>query len=98
MDLAFSTIKELRELLDAKKISAVELAKEFLARIKKHDKDLNAFITVTEEEALAQARQADRAIAKGEAGIFTGIPFAAKDLFSVRGIKTTAASKRSEEH
>ncbi|MDP2703815.1 MAG: Asp-tRNA(Asn)/Glu-tRNA(Gln) amidotransferase subunit GatA [bacterium] len=93
MDIAFSTIKELHEFLDTKKISAVELAKEFLTRIKKYDKDLKAFITVTEEEALAQAREADQAIAAGEAGIFTGIPFTAKDLFSTRGIKTTAASK-----
>ena len=93
MDIAFSTIKELRDLLDAKKISAVELAKEFLSRIKKYDKDLNAFITVTEDEALRQAKDADAAIAAGEAGILTGIPYAAKDLFSTRGIKTTAASK-----
>src|SRR3990167_9644499 len=93
MDIAFSTIKELRDLLEAKKISAVELAKEFLSRIKKYDKDLNAFITVTEDEALRQAKDADAAIAAGEAGILTGIPYAANDLFSTRGIKTTAASK-----
>src|SRR3990167_5154594 len=93
MDIAFSTIKELRDLLEAKKISAVELAKEFLSRIKKYDKDLNAFITVTEEEALKQADEADEAIAKGEQSMLTGIPYAAKDLFSTRGIKTTAASK-----
>ena len=93
MDIAFATIKELRKLLNTKQISAVELAKEFLSRIKEYDQDLRSFITVTEEQALAQAREADRAIAAGEAEMFTGIPFAAKDLFSTRGIKTTAASK-----
>src|SRR3989344_1948719 len=93
MDIAFATIKELRKLLNTKQISAVELAKEFLSRIKEYDQDLRSFITVTEEEALAQAEEADRTIAAGEAGIFTGIPYAAKDLFSTRGIKTTAASK-----
>lgn len=93
MDYAYATIVELRKALDAKDVSSVELAKFFLARIKKYNPDLNAFITVTEEEALMQARQADELIAEGKAKPLTGIPYAAKDLFSTRGIKTTAASK-----
>jgi len=93
MDIAFSTIKELRKALDDRQVSAVELAKFFLARIKKFEPQLHAFITITEEEALKQADEADEAIAKGEQGMLTGIPYAAKDLFSTRGIKTTAASK-----
>lgn len=93
MDVSYATIKELRKLLDEKQISSVELAKFFLARIQKFEPQLNAFITVTEEEALKQASEADEAIARGEQGMLTGIPYAAKDLFSTRGIKTTAASK-----
>ncbi len=93
MDLAFATIKELSAGLRKKQFSAVELAKFFLERIKKYDEKLRAFITLTEEEALRQAKEADEAILKGQAEILTGIPYAAKDLFSTRGIRTTAASK-----
>lgn len=90
---AFSTIPELRQALDKKEVSAVELAQFFLARIKKHNPVLNAFITITEEEAMKQAAEADAAIAGGEIRPLTGIPYAAKDLFSTAGIRTTAASK-----
>ncbi len=93
MDFAFASIKDLRNALDKKEVSAVELAIFFLGRIKKYDKQLNAFITVTEEEALKQAKEADEAIARSETGLLTGIPYAAKDLFSTKGIRTTAASK-----
>ena len=93
MDLSFATIKELRKLLDEKKISSVEVTRHFLARIKKFDKKLNAFITVTEEEALKQAEAADKLLAKGQGDVLTGIPYAAKDLYSTKGIRTTAASK-----
>lgn len=93
MKLAFATITELRNALDTKQVSAVELAKYFLARIKKYDEKLNSFITVTEGESLAQAKEADELISKGQQELLTGIPYAAKDLFSTRGIRTTAASK-----
>ena len=82
MDIAFSTIKELRKALDDRQVSAVELAKFFLARIKKFEPQLHAFITITEEEALKQADEADEAIAKGEQSMLTGIPYAAKDNYS----------------
>lgn len=93
MDISFATISELRKLLDEKEISAVELTRHFLARIKKFDKKLNAFITVTEEEALKQAKEADKLLAKGQGDLLTGIPYAAKDLYSTKGVRTTAASK-----
>ena len=93
MNYAFSTIAELRKALDSKQVSAVELARFFLARIKKYNPKLNVFITVAEEEALRQAGEADEAIARGEIKPLTGIPYAAKDLFLTRGIRTTAASK-----
>ena len=98
MDLSTSSIKDLRAGLDSKEFSSVELAKYYLDRINKFDKELNAFITLTEELALEQAAEADKKIAAGEQGMLTGIPYAAKDLFCTRGVKTTAASKILENY
>ena len=87
-------LHELREKLDNKEVLSVELTKYFLARVKEQNPELNAFITITEEEALKQAAIADEYIATpGENPALCGIPFAAKDLFMTRGILTTAASK-----
>ncbi len=98
MDLAYASIKELRVGLDNKEFSAVELAKFYLERIKKFDKQLNAFITITEGQALREARLADEAIRNGEIKPLTGVPYAAKDLFLTKGILTTAASKILENY
>jgi aspartyl-tRNA(Asn)/glutamyl-tRNA(Gln) amidotransferase subunit A len=87
------TIAELSKDLHAKKISSVELTQQFLDRIKKHDKALNSFITVTEEQALADAEAADERIASGNADKMTGIPIAQKDIFCTQGIKTSCGSK-----
>ncbi len=88
-------LHELREKLDKKEISSVELTKYFLARIKEKNPELNAFITITEDEALKQAAEADEFMAAGGQSNppLCGIPFAAKDLFLTKGIRTTAASK-----
>jgi len=72
--------------------SSVELTRHFLDRIADNE-DLNAFITVTPEHALARAEAADRQIADGQAGPLTGIPIAQKDLFCTNGILTTCGSK-----
>lgn len=94
MDHAYSSLSELRKLLDSKQASSVELTRYFLERIKKHDKELNSFITVCEEEALKAAKDADDFInSPGENPFLCGIPYAAKDLFCTKGIRTTAASK-----
>ena len=96
MELAFLEISELAEKLRNKEISSVELTKYFLKRIKEYDGEsgLNSFLTVTEEEALAQALEADKILASDpHASVLTGIPYAAKDLFSTKGIRTTASSK-----
>ncbi len=87
-------LSELRKKLDIKEVSSLELTKYFLERIKNIDPKLNAFISVTEELALEQARKADEVMAApGDNALLTGIPYAAKDLFNIRGTRTTAASK-----
>lgn len=91
--MSHKTIAELSQDLHAKKISSVELTTYYLDRIKKLDKELNSFITVTEEKALADAKKADELLAKGNANSLTGIPIAQKDIFCTKGIKTTCGSK-----
>jgi aspartyl-tRNA(Asn)/glutamyl-tRNA(Gln) amidotransferase subunit A len=86
------TIAQLSSDLSSKKISSVELTQDFLKRIKQHD-ELNCFITVTEEVALAQAKAADDMRAQGKAGPMTGIPIAQKDIFCTQGVKTSCGSK-----
>lgn len=95
MSLNQLTIKEAQEGLKTKKFSSVELTNACLEQIKKHNSSLNAFITVTEKEALEQAGAADELVSQGEtlqSKPLLGIPIALKDLFSTKGIKTTAAS------
>jgi aspartyl-tRNA(Asn)/glutamyl-tRNA(Gln) amidotransferase subunit A len=92
MKLNQLTIKEASEGLKSKKFSSVELTKACLEQIKKHNSDLNAFITITEKEALESAGKADELILDGQDIPLLGIPIALKDIFSTKGIKTTAAS------
>ena len=92
MSLNTLTIKEAKEGLRSKKFSSVELTNACLDQIKKHNPKLNAFITVTEKEALRQAQDADTLINQDADKPLLGIPIALKDLFSTKGIKTTAAS------
>lgn len=97
MDITKLTIKEAANLLDSRQIKASELTKLFLEKIQKDD--LNTFITVCEKEALNQAEKVDDLISDNQkASPLTGIPFALKDLFSTKGIKTTAASKVLEDY
>jgi aspartyl-tRNA(Asn)/glutamyl-tRNA(Gln) amidotransferase subunit A len=91
-----STLSELSSALAASQISAVELAQAHLDRIAKLNGALNAFITVDPEQVLAQAKGADAARRRGEAGPLTGIPIAHKDLFCTRGLRTTCGSKMLE--
>jgi aspartyl-tRNA(Asn)/glutamyl-tRNA(Gln) amidotransferase subunit A len=87
------TIAEARTALAKRELSAVELTQAHLSAIEALNPRLNAYITVTPEVALEQAKVADAALAKGEAGPLTGIPLAIKDLFCTAGTRTTAASK-----
>ena len=88
-----ASLPELRRALDARQISAVELAGLFLDRIDALNPALNAFITVDREKSLAMAREADARIARGEAGPLTGIPLAHKDIFCAEGWLTTCGSR-----
>jgi aspartyl-tRNA(Asn)/glutamyl-tRNA(Gln) amidotransferase subunit A len=98
-ELEQKELHELRELLDTKQISSVELTKYFLERTKQLNSELNAFVTITEDEALEQAKRADEYIASpGENPFLCGIPYAAKDLFCTKGVRTTASSKILDQY
>ena len=94
-DLAHASVAELGRLLDAKKVSAVELAQLFLARMEQQHA-LNAFLDVRPEATLAQARSADARRAKGESGSLLGVPIAHKDIFVTRDWASTAGSRMLE--
>lgn len=87
------TIAELSLGLKQKEYSSVELTQHFLDRIAKHDSELNAFITITAEQAIEHAQQSDREIAAGNASLLAGVPIAHKDIFCTKGIKTSCGSK-----
>src|SRR5579884_990099 len=88
------TIEEAGRKLRAREVSAVELARESLRRIHAEQGRLNAFITITEERAMTEATRADEELARGfDRGPLHGIPYALKDAFTTRGIRTTLGSK-----
>ncbi|HWN39739.1 MAG TPA: Asp-tRNA(Asn)/Glu-tRNA(Gln) amidotransferase subunit GatA [Gammaproteobacteria bacterium] len=87
------TLAQLADDLRARRVSATELAKHYLDRVERLGSKLNAFITVTAEQALAQATVADRRLASGDATGLTGIPIAHKDIFCTAGVKTSCGSR-----
>src|SRR5215203_1186072 len=92
-DLAFYSILQLASLVKNKKITSVDLTKFFIARLKQWGDTLESVITLTEDLALQQARAADNEIKKGKyRGPLHGIPYGLKDLFAVKGYKTTWGS------
>ena len=93
MPLTRLSLAEASELLRARKVSPVELTQACLRRIDELNPKLNAFITVTAESALAQAREAEADLQKGRRkGPLHGIPIALKDLVDTAGVRTTAGS------
>ena len=91
--LAFASAAEVRRLLDSRRISSVELTDLFLRRIENVDPKLNAYLTVTPDLAMDQAKRADEAAARGESlGPLHGIPISIKDLEATRGVRTTFGS------
>ncbi|MGB5026941.1 MAG: amidase [Chitinophagaceae bacterium] len=92
-ELAFYSLPQLASLIVNKKISSVDLTKFFIDRLKKWDDTLECVITLTEELALKQATQADLELKQGiYRGPLHGIPYGLKDLFAVKGYKTTWGS------
>jgi aspartyl-tRNA(Asn)/glutamyl-tRNA(Gln) amidotransferase subunit A len=88
------TIPEVRAALDARKISARELTREFYVRIEKRNPELNVYLALSPERAYAQADRIDAAIAAGDAlPPLAGVPLAVKDVISTRGIPTTCGSR-----
>ena len=90
------TMREARALLDRREISAVELTRAALDRIAQVEGDVRAFVTVTEDLALEQARAADARIASGDAAALTGVPMQLKDNMTTRGVATTCSSRMLE--
>ncbi len=93
MELHLQTLTELAAGLEKGDFTSVELTQALLDRVAAHDGSLNAFITVTADEALAAAMRADEARAAGHGGALNGLPIIHKDIFCTRGIKTTCGSK-----
>jgi aspartyl-tRNA(Asn)/glutamyl-tRNA(Gln) amidotransferase subunit A len=95
-ELYYLTIEEANRLLQRREVSAVELTRAVLDRIASVDERVRAYVTVTEDVALAQARAADERIASGDAGPLTGVPVCIKDLICTRGVRTTCSSRMLE--
>jgi Asp-tRNA(Asn)/Glu-tRNA(Gln) amidotransferase A subunit family amidase len=88
--LAFATARELSELVRSRKVSSTALTEMYLERLKRYDPKLKFVVTMTDDRARAQAREADREIAAGKyRGPLHGIPWGAKDLLAVKGYRTT---------
>jgi len=93
-DLTTLTIPQIRKLLTDKQLTAVEIVNAYLQRIKNLDPNINAFITITEKEALSQAKSIDQKIQKNQPlGQLVGAVMAVKDIYLTKDIQTTAGSK-----
>lgn len=91
------TVAQLAARLSSKEVSAVEVAKHFLARGAQHEA-LGAYLALDEDVTLAQARQADQRIAAGDRAALLGVPIAHKDVFVTRDFPTTAGSKMLDNY
>ncbi len=89
-ELAYLPVSHLSELIRTRKLSSVELTELYLRRLKKYGPPLHCVVSLTEDIAMEQARRADEEIAQGNyRGPLHGIPWGAKDLFAVKGTRTT---------
>ncbi|HEX9029097.1 MAG TPA: amidase, partial [Anaerolineales bacterium] len=94
MDTAYLTITQASELIRKGELSPVDLTQAYLERIASLDPQVNSYITITADQALEQARQAEVEIQRGQdRGPLHGIPLALKDLYETRGVRTTAGSR-----
>ena len=93
-DFAWLPVAEAAELIRGKKLSPVEYTKALIARVEKHDGQLNAFLRFTPEIALEDAKRAEGEITRGNwRGPLHGVPYALKDIIDYAGLPTTAHSK-----
>ena len=92
-ELHHQTLAELAAGLRERRFSSVEITRHFLSRIERFNPQLNAFITVTADQALKAAAQADQQLTSGSAGPLTGLPIAHKDIFCTDGVLTTCGSR-----
>ena len=90
------TAHEARKLLSNRDVSSVELTQAVLDRIAAVDDRLGAYITVSDESALAQAADADKSLSNGGGGLLTGVPVSVKDNMCTKGIRTTCGSRMLE--
>ncbi len=91
------TLASMRSGLENGEFSSVELCQHFIDRIKKQNESLNAFVSITEEQAIAAARAADESRASGNVtGALHGLPIAHKDIFCTEGVRTTCGSRMLE--
>ena len=98
-ELCFLSIARMGQLIREKKVSALELVKAHLDRIERTEPTLNAFITVLAEEALQKGREAESEIQSGNLrGPLHGVPFALKDLYATKGIRTTSGVRIFHDH
>lgn len=98
MKITNLTIKEVHEGLKNGEFTSVELTSAFLDRIKEKDGEIKAYISVTPELAMEQAKRADQMIKRGEMSVLTGIPCAIKDNVLIKGVKCTAGSSFLENY
>jgi aspartyl-tRNA(Asn)/glutamyl-tRNA(Gln) amidotransferase subunit A len=97
-DLAFTPVTELAQLVRERKVSPVELVRMYLERIDRWDDRLHAYVTVSRDAALEQAKQAEAAVTRGDrVGPLHGIPIAVKDQFLTKGIRTTNGTRALAE-
>ncbi len=97
-DVAFFSVRQLSDLIRRKKLSSLDLTQMYLARLKRYDPLLHFVVTLTEDRALAQAKEADHDLAAGKyRGPLHGIPWGAKDLLAVKGYRTTWGAGGFEE-
>jgi aspartyl-tRNA(Asn)/glutamyl-tRNA(Gln) amidotransferase subunit A len=95
-DIVFAPIAELAGLYRRRAVTPVEATRLFLDRIARFDPELHAFITVAADQALADARTAERRLADGDDSPLVGVPIAVKDALATRGVRTTGNSRLLE--